>query len=333
MPKVDLDVFLDDESFVPAATKRIERKSRRLSQREKRIRQQAEQMAQAAKAQLDVQPQFNPSFKPAMHERAWLLNYLEGAYKAKVISDILGKVKGGKEANVYICAAHPDTGLDLIAAKVYRPRMFRNLRNDARYRQGRILKDEEGKDVFGGREARAMEKKTRFGNELRQLSWLEAEFETMQVLYEAGASVPKPYMHSSNVILMEYVGAETSAAPTLNTVTLSADEAPPLFARLVEDLRILLACHRVHADFSAYNVLYWEGQVKIIDFPQAVDPRRNPDAFDLFRRDVARLCQYFARYHIAADAPALADELWSTFERTNTLDANAVPVLEDIEGM
>ena len=92
----------------------------------------------------------------------------------------------------------------------------------------------------------------------------------------------------------------------------------------------MLACHRVHADFSAYNILYWEGQFKIIDFPQAVDPRRNPDAMELFLRDVERLCQYFPRYHIVQDAPSLADGLWSQFLRANALDANAMPELLDL---
>mgnify|MGYP000925870685 CR=1 FL=1 len=60
-----------------------------------------------------------------------------------IITDVLHQVKGGKEATVYCCAAHPSTGVDLIAAKVYRPREFRQLRNDAQYRQGRrILSDE-----------------------------------------------------------------------------------------------------------------------------------------------------------------------------------------------
>ena len=85
----------------------------------------------------------------------------------------------------------------------------------------------------------------------------------------------------------------------------------------------MLACHRVHADFSAYNVLYWEGQFKIIDFPQAVDPRINPDAPALFVRDVERLCQYFARYHIQQDAFELANELWSRYQQSNVPESSA----------
>ena len=35
----------------------------------------------------------------------------------------------------------PATGLEFLAAKIYRPRMFRSLSNDALYRQGREQRD------------------------------------------------------------------------------------------------------------------------------------------------------------------------------------------------
>ncbi len=333
MSRLDFDAYLDDDDSGVISTKRIERKKRRLSQREKRVRFQSELIEHAEKVPVDIHQNFTPSFQPAGHERVWLLSYLETFFNAQIITDILGKVKGGKEANVYCCAAHPSTGLELIAAKVYRPRMFRNLRNDARYRQGRAVMDEDGKPVYSRREALAMQKNTRFGQELRQVAWQETEFQTMQLLHEAGADVPRPLVQNNNVILMEYIGAERSPAATLNQVTLKPSEAKRIFERLVDNLAIMLACHRVHADFSAYNVLYWEGQFKIIDFPQAVDPRRNPEADALFDRDVERLCQYFARYHItkgnAQDAHDLADELWSRFQKSNALDFSATPPLLD----
>ncbi len=313
MGKIDIDAFLDTDELDVVQGKRIHRKNRRLSQREKRVRLQAELIELAEKIPIDVQQTFTPSFLPHGHERAWLINYLEGFYNDNIITDVLGKVKGGKEANVYICAAHPKTGLDLIAAKIYRPRMFRNLRNDARYRQGRGMLDKKGKAVQGRREALAMEKNSRYGQELRHGTWLGTEYQTLQMLWEAGADVPKPITHGDNAILMEYVGAVGAPAPTLNQVTLGAAEARVVFERLVKNLDIMLICRRVHADLSAYNILYWEGQFKIIDFPQAVDPRRNPDAQALFGRDVERICQYFARYRIPADARSLANDLWGRY--------------------
>jgi RIO kinase 1 len=146
------------------------------------------------------------------------------------------------------------------------------------------------------------------------------EFQTMEMLYQAGADVPRPLARGSNVILMEYIGAEKTPAPTLQEVRLERSEAQGLFDRLVANLAILLDCQRVHADLSAYNILYWEGQFKLIDFPQAVDPRRNPDALLLFRRDVERICQYFRRYQIVRDAQGLANDLWVRVTQSGGLE-------------
>lgn len=330
MRTIDYEAYLDDDNLTAPATQRIMRKNRRLSQREKRVRQQADLLERSDQIPEEAQPAFNPTFQPARHERAWLLAYMEGFYYNKVITDILHRVKGGKEANVYCCAAHPSMRSELIAAKVYRPRMFRNLRNDARYRQGRYILDEEGKPVFGRREVLAMQKKTRFGRELRQIAWLDAEFTTLQLLIEAGADVPRPLVHNDNVILMEYIGEQNLPGATLNQVHFDQVEARNVFDRLVDNLEIMLSCHRVHGDLSAYNIMVWDGQFKIIDFPQAVDPRRNPEAFDIFQRDVERICQYFVRYRIQEDPTRLAKALWGKYEYDNALDADAWPELPDL---
>lgn len=252
---------------------------------------------------------FNPSFSSSFHERDWILTYLSGFYEDQLITDVLRQVKGGKEANVYCCAAHPSTGMGLIAAKVYRPRMFRNLRNDVLYRQGRDILDDGGNR--GRREFLAMKKKTGFGQSLRHTSWLMNEFETMSLLYDAGADVPKPVAHNNNAILMSYMGEERWPAPTLNSVRLDKEEAQPLFGRLLHNVDLMLAAGRVHGDLSAHNLLYWEGEVRIIDFPQAVDPLVNPNALDLLARDVQRLCEYFARYGIVSAPAELTAEIWS----------------------
>ncbi len=256
---------------------------------------------------------FNPTLGSSRHEREWIFSYLGPFYDAKKITDVLKKVKGGKEANVYCCAAHPETGLDLIAAKVYRPRMFRNLRNDVRYRRNREILDEDGKIVHDHGLLNAIEKGTQVGKEAQHTSWLEHEYRTLQLVYEAGGDVPEPIACGHNTILMEYMGEVDLPAPTLNQVSLPKAEAARLYERLVWNIELMLGCNRVHADLSAYNVLYWKGQGKLIDFPQAIDPRSNPESFEIFRRDVLRLCQYFIRQGVRCQPEALAAGLWERY--------------------
>jgi RIO kinase 1 len=74
----------------------------------------------------------------------------------------------GKEATVYCCEAHPSTGVEYLAAKVYRPRMFRSLRNDAIYRFSRVQRDEQGQAEHGNsRRGSAATRKTEKGRAAR----------------------------------------------------------------------------------------------------------------------------------------------------------------------
>jgi RIO kinase 1 len=220
-------------------------------------------------------------------------------------------VKGGKEANVYVCVARPHVGVELLAGKLYRPRMFRNLKNDADYRAGGELVGADGKALRKEREQRAVAKRTKVGLQMLHQSWLSNEYGTLTMLHEAGALVPKPYANSENAILMEYLGERGLPANTLNHVTLSGhDEAKRLFDLVVDNIRLMLSKNVIHGDLSAYNIMYWDGQIRIIDFPQAVNPYRNPKAYTIFARDVERICEYFEPYDIDVRHWQLARALW-----------------------
>ena len=132
------------------------------------------------------------------------------------------------------------------------------------------------------------------------------------ILHAAGADVPKPYAMEKNAILMGYVGDFGNAAPTLNSVTLDPDEAQPLFERVIRNIDLLLSNERIHGDLSAYNILYWDGDITLIDFPQVVPPESNPSAWTIFLRDVTRVCQYFNSQGVKVNAHKLAVELWTS---------------------
>jgi RIO kinase 1 len=245
-----------------------------------------------------------------------VLSSLAAFYEDDLITDVLAVVKSGKEATVYCCAAHPSTGLDYVAAKVYRPRMFRSLRNDAVYRASRPQVDAKGREGRGAKRWNATAKETERGRAAKINAWIRYEYETQRLLYDAGADAPRPRAQSGNAVLMEYIGGEPGTpAPLLREVTLGREEAAPLFERVMRNIELWLACDRVHGDLSAYNMLYWDGAITIIDFAQAVDPRYSPVVGDLLARDIARVCQYFARFGVEVDAAALASDLWLRYLR------------------
>jgi RIO kinase 1 len=141
-------------------------------------------------------------------------------------------------------------------------------------------------------------------------AWLKHEFRTMQELYNAGADVPEPFELSGNTILMEFIGDAQTAAPLLQEILLDLSEAQPLFDRCIKNIEILLSFDSIHGDLSAFNILYWNDAITLIDFPQAVDPFDNPSAFSILARDVERICQYFPRYGIQPSPVDIASDLW-----------------------
>jgi RIO kinase 1 len=289
---------------------------RKMHQEKETIREKNQKRQALAEELNQAEAGFNFTYKASRHEQQWLSQALDGFYQDSLISDVLGMVKGGKEANVYCCQAHPNIGLNLVAAKVYRPRLLRNLKNDAIYKEGRAVLSDDGKSLHPLRDHRAMralDKKTRYGAELSITSWIEYEYQTLRMLYEAGVDVPAPVAQMGNAILMQFIGEEGSAAAALQTVTLKEDEVRPVFERLMKNIELMLIHQRVHADLSAYNVLYWEGQVTVIDFPQVVDPVTNPLGFDLLRRDIERICQYFHRYKMYEDPENWARRFWQQY--------------------
>ncbi len=317
------DSFVDDydhyeDLFDPLKTDRRARRARkpRAAPRAKKLERQV--LTELADATDALEGEFKTTYQPSRHEAGWLLNSLRSFYDQDLITDVLALVKGGKEASVYRCAANPVTGDTLLAAKVYRPRMFRQLRNDRMYREGRAILTAEGRAVKKNehRTMRAIGKKTAFGVEVAHTSWLMYEYTTLQRLYQAGAAVPKPVVASENAILMSYIGDDRMAAPLLSEVRLDRGEMALLFDEVLRNIHLMLQHKVVHGDLSAYNILYWEGEITLIDFPQVTDVLTNRNAYVILQRDVTRICEYFARQGLIHDPMPLVESLWHRYVQT-----------------
>jgi RIO kinase 1 len=109
---------------------------------------------------------------------------------------------------------------------------------------------------------------------------------------------------------MSYIGDDSMAAPILNRVRLAPKAARRLLEKLLYNIELMLATGWIHGDLSAFNILYWEDDVTIIDFPQVVNPRRNRSAYALLQRDVERVCAYFARQRASVDAATFTQDVW-----------------------
>jgi RIO kinase 1 len=330
----DTDVYAEyEERFNPLNSDRQARRSRKPKVKHQPKKTQVDIVAELAEDNGLETEGSKTTYQPSRYEAEWLMSSLQDFISQDYIVDVLAMVKGGKEASVYRVEGHPTSGHELLAAKVYRPRKFRQLRNDSAYREGRHLVTNasrallvsQGTQINAREEAmiRAMGKKTPFGIQVAHTSWLTYEYATLQQLYALGAAVPEPIAIAENAILMTYIGDENMAAPLLNDVKLELDEARDLFKEVMRNIELMLQNGMIHGDLSAYNILYWEGEITLIDFPQVTDSRGNSNAYSILQRDIERICQYFDRQGVMSNPRGIMRDLWKHYVEQDPNDRAA----------
>ena len=220
-----------------------------------------------------------------------------------VIDEVLRPLKSGKEAAVYVVRA----GDDVRCAKVYKDMAQRSFKQRVQYQEGR--------KVRGSREARAIEKASKYGKKQQETAWKNTEVDALYLLRDAGVRVPAPYGYFHGVLVMELVtDADGFSAPRLGEVELTDGQAREFHAVLVRQVVRMLCCGLIHGDLSEYNVLVGPDGPVVIDFPQVVSAAGNNAARTMLLRDVNNLTASLGRW-----APELLDtwygeEMWALYE-------------------
>jgi RIO kinase 1 len=221
-----------------------------------------------------------------------------------LIDEVLRQLMSGKEATVYVVRC----GEEVRCAKVYKEANKRSFRQSVDYTEGRRVKN--------SRQGRAMAKGSKFGRESQEAAWQSAEVDALYQLADAGVSVPVPYNFYEGVLLMELVvDADGLAAPRLNDISLTAEQARLHHQGLIQEVVRMLCAGIVHGDLSEFNILMSERGPVIIDLPQAVDAAANNNAREMLERDVNNLKDYFG--HFAPDllSSEYAKEMWALYAR------------------
>ena len=224
---------------------------------------------------------------------------------SKHIDAVLHRINDGKEATVYLCRGTEVVQGRALAAKVYRDRRFRGFANNSEYLDANRIGDR--------RLAKAVRQRSRVGKRAAQRIWVNREWQALQMLHGEGVSVPQPIDHTAEAVLMEFIGDEGGAAPVLAHVRMDREEAGRLWQQLLREVEILLDCGLVHGDLSAYNVLYHQGRLRIIDLPQVVQLDDAVDVWTLFARDLENISAYFSRQGLTLDPLGEAIRLWSIY--------------------
>lgn len=220
-----------------------------------------------------------------------------------LVDEVIRPLKSGKEAAVYVVLSEGN----ICCAKVYKDANKRGFHKQAQYQEGR--------KVRSSREARAMDKNTRFGRKQQEQVWQNAEVDALYRLASVGVRVPKPYNFVEGVLLMELItDGQGSAAPRLNDLDLTREQALEYHGLLIKEVVRMLCAGIIHGDLSEYNILVDSGGPVIIDLPQAVDASANNNAARMLTRDVENLAGYFGRFAPELLTTRYDKEIWRLYE-------------------
>jgi RIO kinase 1 len=220
-----------------------------------------------------------------------------------IVDAVLGQLKSGKEASVFLVACGPHVR----CAKVYKDAQQRGFRRQHEYQEGRRSRS--------SRDARAMGKRSRHGRGEQESAWKNAEVDALYRLAGAGLRVPQPHGVYDGVLIMELVcDADGRPAPRLNDVAPTPEQAREWHAFLVGQVQRMLCLGMIHGDLSEYNVLLGTEGPVIIDLPQAVNASGNNNAFRMLERDVNNLRTYCGAFAPELLATEYAHEMWALYE-------------------
>jgi RIO kinase 1 len=221
-----------------------------------------------------------------------------------LIDTVVRQLMSGKEAMVYVVRRGDET----LCAKIYKEATQRSFRQAVDYTENRRVKNT--------RQARAMAKGTRYGRQAAEAAWQSAEVDALYRLAAAGVRVPKPHNFWDGVLLMELVAdAHGDAAPRLNDVSFTPEEARMHHATLLKEVVRMLCAGVVHGDLSEFNILLAADGPVIIDLPQAIDAAGNNHAPRMLLRDVANLRDFFGRFAPELLRTQYGAEMWQLYER------------------
>jgi RIO kinase 1 len=235
---------------------------------------------------------------------------LQSLVEEGLIDTVVRQLMSGKEAMVYVVRCGDETR----CAKIYKEANNRSFRQAVDYTENRKVKN--------SRQARAMAKGTKFGRESQEAAWQSAEVDALYRLAAAGVRVPQPFNFADGVLLMELVtDADGDAAPRLNDVAFTPEQARLHHATLVGEVVRMLCAGVVHGDLSEFNILLAHSGEDgsddfpvIIDLPQAVDAAGNNHAQRMLLRDVANLRDFFGQFAPELRKTQFGAEIWSLYQ-------------------
>jgi RIO kinase 1 len=200
----------------------------------------------------------------------------------------------GKEANVFIAERYDGSKL---IVKIYRLEnrnfntMYSYISTDARFAG---IENQKRKIIF---------------------SWVQREYRNLLLAREK-IKVPTPIGFKDNILMMEYIGDDESAAPMVKDVYPQNPEA--FFKKVISNMKKLIDAGLVHGDLSDFNILNYNEEPIFIDMSQSSLIDSN-GARELLERDLKNVFRAFRR-NVKIDQAKISKSVLDYFEKKKKAD-------------
>ncbi|XP_055634727.1 serine/threonine-protein kinase RIO3 [Toxorhynchites rutilus septentrionalis] len=125
--------------------------------------------------------------------------------------------------------------------------------------------------------------------------WAEKELHNLNRMKKYGILCPEIVTLKNNILVMSFIGENSIPAPKLKEADLNEAQLICAYEEIVEIMHKLYNEARlVHADFSEYNILWFNEQCWIIDVAQSVEPG-HPGALEFLMRDCDNISTFFSK--------------------------------------
>ncbi|XP_053695038.1 serine/threonine-protein kinase RIO3 [Sabethes cyaneus] len=205
----------------------------------------------------------------------------------QILSSIDGIISTGKEAVILhgeTDPANPNLEEGMLLPKEVAIKVFSTTLNEFKQRD-RYIKDD---FRFAGRYSKQNARVV-----INQ--WAEKELHNLNRMKKVGIRCPEIVTLKKNILVMSFIGSNLIPAPKLKEAILNEAELICAYEEIVEIMyKLYNEARLVHADFSEYNILWYDDQCWIIDVAQSVEPG-HPGALEFLMRDCNNISTFFSK--------------------------------------
>uniref|UniRef100_UPI00398E9DBF serine/threonine-protein kinase RIO3 n=1 Tax=Pristiophorus japonicus TaxID=55135 RepID=UPI00398E9DBF len=161
--------------------------------------------------------------------------------------------------------------------------------------------------------------------------WVEKEMHNLTRMQKVGIPCPEVVILKKHILVMSFIGQDHVPAPKLKDVKLSTDDMKRAYYQVLHMMQQLYTeCKLVHADLSAYNMLWHMGKVWLIDVSQSVE-LTHPHGLEFLFRDCQNVSRFFQKSGVA---DAMGErELFNAVSGLGITADNEVDFVAEIEAL